>query len=207
MSTRTVLILVALMGCDAVVLAKPPDDPKAVQARQHYEAGLGHFNLREFPQAIAEFEAGYRLKPDPVFLYNLGQAHRLADNPEQAVYFYRAYLRTSADVAHRAEVEERIGTLEKLIVDKKAAARPPDHTLAPKDVAKPAPQAPAAAPVVAQGERSSVPVYRRWWLWTSIGIGAVGVGLGLGLGLGLQHRAQDPSLGVVGPGAGLLVRF
>ncbi|MGZ3408359.1 MAG: tetratricopeptide repeat protein, partial [Polyangia bacterium] len=103
-----------------------------VEARQHYESGLARYNLKEYKAAIEEFEAAYRLKPDPVFLYNLGQAYRLADDPEQALHFYRAYLRERPNAANRKDVEERVGQLEEVIAAKKTAAQPPDHTLPPE---------------------------------------------------------------------------
>jgi tetratricopeptide (TPR) repeat protein len=203
----TLFFVVAALALTAD--ARPADSAKSAQARQHYEAGLAAFNLRDFKVAIAEFEAGYRLKPDPVFLYNLGQAHRLAESHDQALYFYRAYLRTSADPPNRKEVEERIATLEKLLAEKKEAARPPDHTLAPGEP-KPAPApppAPAPAPptqVTSKTDRK--PVYKRWWLWTAVGVGAAAVAVGLGVGLTVGRQTTSPTLGTFGPGA-LTVEF
>jgi tetratricopeptide (TPR) repeat protein len=98
---------------------------------QHPNSGLAHYNLQEYKDAIADFEAAYRLKPDPVFLYNLAQAHRLPDSLERALYFYRAFLRASPSAPNRREVEERITTLERAIAEKIEVAKPPDHTLPP----------------------------------------------------------------------------
>jgi len=206
---RSLLIVVSILAGSITVEAKPPENPKSALARQHYEAGLAAFNLRDFKTAIAEFEAGYRLKPDPVFLYNLGQAHRLAESHEQALYFYRAYLRTSEDTPNRKEVEDRIATLEKLVAEKKEAARPPDHTLAPNDQRQPAVVATPAAPVTTTAPAAAPdrkPVYKRWWLWTAVGVGAAALAVGLGVGLTVGQRSNAPSLGTVGPGA-LTVEF
>src|SRR3954463_12832724 len=111
---------VAVMGIAIISMvagpatAKPPEDPKVAEARQHYESGLARYNLKEYKAAIEEFEAAYRLKPDPVFLYNLGQTYRLADDPEQALHFYRAYLRERPTAGNRKDVEERIAQLEEV---------------------------------------------------------------------------------------------
>src|SRR5262245_20698693 len=52
------------------------EDPTA--ARKHYAEGTKAFNLGEFQRAITEYRAAYNAKPDPVFLYNIAQAYRLA---------------------------------------------------------------------------------------------------------------------------------
>lgn len=100
-----------MMLC-APAFAKGELDPDVVEAKRHFERGLAHYNLREYLNAIEEFESAYRFKPDPVFLYNLGQAHRLANDPEHALYFYKAYLRNLPNAENRAEVEGRIAELE-----------------------------------------------------------------------------------------------
>ncbi len=127
----------------AVAHAKAPEDPTIAEAKRHYEAGLAHFNLREYKAAVDEFEAAYRLRPDPVFLFNLGQAYRLGDDPDQALHFYRAYLRMKPNAYNRREVEERIAALEQVIADKQKLQRPPDHTLPPEPPPGPTPPAPA----------------------------------------------------------------
>ena len=50
-----------------------------------------------------------------------------------------------------------------------------------------------AAKVTAPPTRKT-PIYKKWWLWTTIGVVVVGAGLGLGLGLGLP-RAPDTHFG------------
>ena len=204
LTSGAVIAITMLVAASAT--AKP--DEKIQQARQHYEAGLASFNLQEYAKAIEEFEAGYRLRPDPVFLYNLGQEHRLAEKPERALYFYRAFLRSSSNAPNRKEVEERIASLDALVAQKRNAATPPYSTLPPQE--KPAvveQPAPVAQPVVVAkaGDRPT-PVYRRWWLWTAVGVVAVGLGVGLGVGLTAGKSSNGPTLGTVGPGA-LTVRF
>jgi hypothetical protein len=204
------LIVFLLLLAGTLQAEARPEDPKIAGARQRYESGLAHFNLQEYGPAIEDFEAAYRLKPDPVFLYNLAQAHRLADHPDRALYFYRAYLHNSESVPNRREVEERIASLEALIAEKKTVAKPPDHTLPPSDAKpEPAPAPIVAAPVKPVAEPAPVvrsekhtPVYKRWWLWTVVGGVAAGVALGVGLGVGLSSRATfDAGLGTVGPAA------
>lgn len=193
-----------------------PEDARLAEAKQHYESGLAHFNLQEYKQAIDEFQAAYRLKPDPVFLYNLGQAYRLDQNPERALYFYRAYLRSVPDAANRQEVEDRIASLENLIAQQKSVqTAPPDHTLPPaeKPATAPEPVAQKKAPIVANVEQpvapppaAKPPIYKRWWLWTIVGVVAAGAAVGIAVGVTQSGPAFNAGLGTIGPAA-LGVRY
>jgi tetratricopeptide (TPR) repeat protein len=147
--------------------------------------------LKEYKAAIEEFEAAYRLKPDPVFLYNLGQAYRLADDPEQALHFYRAYLRERPGASNRKDVEERVGQLEEVIAAKKTAAQPPDHTLAPETT--PAQPAPAVQPAPTATERVVVDA-RAGRTKRVAGIAAAGVGVAsIGVAIGMSVLAKQAS--------------
>lgn len=148
-----------------------------------------------------------------MFLYNLGQSYRLANDAEQALYFYRAYLRTAPDSANRAEVEERIAALEK-----ETAARPTSPTPSPPSLnTNPTPQAPAQGtpePTVSPATATTAttrpqhkPVYKQWWFWTIGGAVVAGGAVGLGVGLGTQRSSTfDANLGTFGPRA-VTVRF
>ena len=97
--------------------ARADENDDAAQAKKHYVRGMAHYNLDEFDRAIEEFEAGYRLKPDPVFLYNVAQCYRRWKKPEQALDFYEKYLRQAHEPPNRAEVQQRIRDLRKLLKD------------------------------------------------------------------------------------------
>jgi tetratricopeptide (TPR) repeat protein len=210
-----IVLMAALCSLpSSVALATPAEDSPRAEARRHYESGLAHFNLREYPQAVEDFQAAYRLRPDPVFLYNLGQSYRLANDPDQALYFYRAYLRTSESAPNRREVEDRIAVLEKLMADKQKLATPPDQALSPDAKApaaeKPAASTPAAAVVVTAPppEPKRTPVYKRWWLWTAVGVVAAGAAVGIGVGIASQKSATfNANAGTVGPAALSVVRW
>jgi iron complex outermembrane receptor protein len=188
---RAVLVAALLMSTTAQ--ARPTEDPKRAEAREHYEAGLARFNLREYDSAIAEFEAAYRLRPDPVFLYNLAQANRLGDHPEQAIHFYRAFLRANPHAPNRHEVEQRIADGEKLLAAKSQMAHPPDHTLEPTEHAAEPSAPPSATPLVVAPAQSPAldlkapppkPLYKKWWLWTTVaGVVVAGAAVGLAVGL------------------------
>jgi hypothetical protein len=151
--------------------AATPSKEKA-EAKAHYDQGNVHFNLDEWPQAIEEFKAAYRVFPDATFLYNIAQCHRKMGNVTEALSFYKKYLRERPEAPNRAEVEKRIEELEasKAARPAPAVVPPPVSPLpaattpppvAPAPVAQPEPtvQPTAAAPAAqpAPSPEPSVP--------------------------------------------------
>ncbi|MEA2696766.1 MAG: hypothetical protein QOI66_1037 [Myxococcales bacterium] len=125
--------------------AHAEDTAATAAAREHYQKGTAFFDLGKYQDAIKEFEAAYEAKNDPAFLYNLAQSYRLAGNPEQALRFYKTYLRKNPKPQNRADIEEKIAQLEKL-VDQKTATQtsPPTHTIQPALPGSPNPGGPSA---------------------------------------------------------------
>ncbi len=147
----------------------PASSKEKVEAKAHYDQGTVHFNLDEWPQAIEQFKAAYRLFPDATFLYNIAQCHRKLGNPADALSFYKKYLRERPEAPNRAEVEKRIEELEAskaaqptpAVVPARLASAPtappavtPPPAVTQEPVAPPAPL-PAAPP--AQPAPSSEP--------------------------------------------------
>ena len=163
------------MLLSSVAAARPGIDPKTAEARGHFESGLARYNLKEYKAAIEEFEAAYRLKPDPVFLYNLGQAYRLDDQPDQAIHFYRAYLRDRPGASNRSEVEERVTQLEAVIAAKKTAATPPDRPLPPDGGGTVTPKTPSIVPTPVESAASVDWSAGRTKRLAGIGVAAGGV--------------------------------
>src|SRR5438105_13617435 len=112
---RGLLSLILLSAVAVAQPAPPPADPRASEAKQHYENGMAHFNLEEWEAAIEEWKAGYRAKPVAQFLYNIAQAYRLSKHSEEALSFYQRYLRDDPQAPNPAEVEGHIGELSRLI--------------------------------------------------------------------------------------------
>lgn len=202
-------ISLVLMVLSAVALA---DD--AQSAREHFDKGSRLYDIGQYKDAAREYEEAYKLKPDPSLLFNMGQAYRLGGFYEEALRSYRSFLRRQPKGGHRAEVQDHIATLQKLVDEqKKASSKPPLGTVPPesseppkveakpqtKPDAKPVALAPSPQPesteVWAEPHRSvDQPVYKRWWLWTAIAaVAVVGVGVGVGLAYGLPKDAPVPS--------------
>jgi tetratricopeptide (TPR) repeat protein len=147
-----VVLLVGLaMGAAPAAAQKSYDKGEVKRA---YDEGTKYFSLGNFPKAIEFYTRAFELKPDPVFLYNIAQCHRLAGDLAQALFFYKSYLRSAPKAANRAEVEGRIGDIETTLASQReAASKPPNDSLEPgakagnlepRSSATP-PRAPAAA--------------------------------------------------------------
>ena len=120
-------------------LAAAQTDDRALQAKQHYETGMAHFQLEEYDRAITEWEAGFRIKPVPQFLYNIAQAYRLSKQYEKSASFYRKYLNMDPKAPNKAEVDRHLLTLNKLLDQQKAASSAPPTQPIATDT-KPAPK-------------------------------------------------------------------
>jgi tetratricopeptide (TPR) repeat protein len=143
-------------------VAAPARADDAASAREHRVKGTSYFDLGKYPEAIKEFEAAYQLKNDPALLYDLAQSNRLAGNSEQALRFYRTYLRYVPKVANRDKIEDRIRQLDQLVAQKNAAQtappteaipanEPAPGTTAPPPAAAPPPEPAPSAPEPAPG--------------------------------------------------------
>lgn len=182
-------VVLAAVGAPRA-LASGNDASRVRDARAHYEQAVAHYNLDEFPQALAEFREAYRLKPDPSFLFNIAQCHRKLGDVDAALDFYRKYLRSLPEATNRADVERLIAELRA----KQASPSPPApaaESAPPPVVAPPpapvAPVPPAAAPapaatsdalVVTAPPPAAAPVYKRWWFWTAVGVVLAGAAVG-----------------------------
>lgn len=144
---RLASVLSLLLALVAPLSARA-EDGSAAAAREHYQKGTSYYDLGRYADAIKEFEAAYEIKNDPALLYNLAQSNRLAGNSEQALHFYRTYLRYVPKAANRAEIEDRIKQLDQLVSQKGSAqtAPPPITTTPPLTTTPPPPETPPVPP-------------------------------------------------------------
>jgi tetratricopeptide (TPR) repeat protein len=134
----------ALMGSLLAALASPALADQRSDAREHFMQGTKYFDLGRFDEAIKEYEAAFEIKDEPAILYNIAQAHRLANHAREAVHFYKAYLRRAPTAKNRDEVETKIEELEKLLEQQqRTQTLSPDNPMMPGErvaVAKPQPK-------------------------------------------------------------------
>jgi tetratricopeptide (TPR) repeat protein len=139
MRLALVLMLVALPARAEAPLG---EKERTERARAHFEMGRAHFNLGEYEAAVREFEEGYRLRPQPLFLYNLGNAARRAGQKKKALEMFRRYLAERPDAPERREVLQRIDELQKEL-----AAEPPPPSPPPLEPLPPEPPPPEPPPI------------------------------------------------------------
>jgi hypothetical protein len=118
-------------------------DPRTESARQHSAQGDAYYKLEKYGNAIGEYEQAYLAKPDPSFLYNIAQCHRLMGQSAEALNFYRRFLRDAPDAPNRPVAEKHIKDLEDA---SHATLEPPPVAAAPPAIASPAAPLPAPAP-------------------------------------------------------------
>lgn len=184
----------------AVALSATAHAEDKARAREAYRQASQHYDLGEYQQALEGFKEAYRNYEDPAFLFNIAQCHRALGRKQEAVVFYRSYLRKSEDAPNREYVQRTIADLEAAIAETNAAA--PPRPTAPSATAPPPAAAPATKPLAepqpppsAASSRSEKPAHKRRWLWPTIA-GVVLVGAGVGLAVAFAHPSDPhPSLG------------
>ena len=87
-------------------------DPRLDSARAHSQEGDSYYKLEKYANAITEYEQAYLAKPDPSFLYNIAQCHRLMGQGAEAIKFYRRFLKDAPTAPNRAVAEKHIRDLE-----------------------------------------------------------------------------------------------
>jgi tetratricopeptide (TPR) repeat protein len=203
------LLVVSLAGTGGARAA----DPKAEQARAHFQQGDTFFKLDKYPAALQEFEQAYLAKQDPSFLYNIAQCHRLMGNRVEAIRFYKRFLNDAPTAANRPVAEKHIRDLESAVSAEEltgahvahtpttptsapagtgtavspATTAPPPQTVAQEARPPAAPEAAISVPPPPPSSTDDRPVYTKWWFWTAVA-GAVVVG-----GLLIFLSSRDPS--------------
>jgi hypothetical protein len=101
--------LVIAVACVALAAPAQAEVSDKAAAKAHFEAATRLYDIHEYAKALDEYKAAYLAKPDPAFLFNVGQCYRKLGKPDQALEFYREYLKKAPpDDPNRPNVEARI---------------------------------------------------------------------------------------------------
>jgi tetratricopeptide (TPR) repeat protein len=137
------------------------------------------FKLGRFDAARSEYSAAYEKFPTPLLLLNIGQCHRMLKAYEQAIFFYKGYLRDKPDAPNRAAIEGLIDEAEKNLEAEKAEAAGKERERQARERApEPLPGVPASAPAaVAPGLGG-----QRVLALAVSGLGVAGLAIGVAVG-------------------------
>jgi len=136
-----------------LVLAKGSGESDA--ARVARAKGTVALNLGQYEEAVEQFSQAYALTQDPILLFNLGQAFRLAGKPDKAVASYSSFLRAAGPgTKYRTQFERAAAEIETITPTLVCPPRervgtgkqPDDPENAPAPAAKPAPAPPPVEP-------------------------------------------------------------
>lgn len=192
------LAVIFLLPMMSLALAGEPGktaDPAKAAALAHFETARRLYEVREYAKALEEYKAAYVAKPDPAFLFNIGQCHRKLGQNAQALDFFQQYLKKAPpDDPNRPQVEARIADIqaeEQAKVPRVPETRPlpvPPEPLSPAAAPAPLPTplaietapVPSPAPPPSAGTDVSLtaqpapaveqkPIYVTWWFWTGVG--------------------------------------
>ncbi len=155
-------------------------------ARVLWADGQAAFNTQRYDEAIDLYLRAYKLNPDPLLLMNLAQCYRKTRDHENAIFYYRAYLRDYSATTRRAEVEQII-TIEQGLLQQERAneAKPPDGVEPPSPAAQEAEKtakvdadsaSKADPPETVKQPSAADPKAPAWyqdrWAWVVTGTGA-----------------------------------
>ena len=151
-------------------------DPNLAPAAELYQQGKRHFDIADYPAAIASWKQAYLLSSEPLLLFNIAQAYRLAGDCAQANLFYQNYRRVEPNPANQVELDLAVAKCAGVPPaiapsDAPAPAARPDPALPPPEPVGPISQPVASAPgTVDSGASTAGRPYR------IAGLAIVGVG-------------------------------
>ncbi|MGB8298868.1 MAG: tetratricopeptide repeat protein [Polyangia bacterium] len=135
-----------MMGLMLQVRMAHGQDAATEEAREHFRKGQQFFDVGRWDEAADEFEKAYAVRSDPTFLFNMAQAYRRKGDAKRAIDLYKNYLIKAPKSPQRAEIEERIRTLQKQLDEAESAPKASPLAPLPASAAPPAPLQPTAAP-------------------------------------------------------------
>jgi len=126
-----VFSFIAVVSMARPATAAPPTAEDKAKAREHYQKGLTHYDIKEFSEALTEFKNAYRIVQDPAFLFNIAQCYRKLGQDVEALDYYRNYMRRFPNAPNRGEVDRRIQEIEREQEAKSLIGVPPPNDTKP----------------------------------------------------------------------------
>lgn len=96
---------------EQVMTVPPNEDELTQEGRVFFERGVAMFRRRRYDAALAAFTAAYRFAPLPEVVYNIAVASERTNRFQDAIDYYREYLRQRPNGSDHAWVEHHIAEL------------------------------------------------------------------------------------------------
>ena len=194
---RTVLALVIAGSLAGVAVADDSGKDRKARAAALVDDATTAQAAGDYATAIAKLHEAYELIPHPDLLFNLGQAHRLAGEPWDALDEYERYLAVEPKGSLAKAARQHVAALKKQLAGQTRPVAPPPPIVAPPPtpaVVEPTPTAPAIVepPPPPPRRHADVPGWRRP---VALGVAITGLAaIGAGAYFGLEARRLDDEL-------------
>jgi hypothetical protein len=193
---RCFLISTLLCASTQTALA---DRKISAAALVELERGEAHFRDKDYAAAIAAFDAGYAIDPQPIFLYDKAQAQRLSGDCRSAIGTYNEFIDTGPPATEVARARKNVASCESQLPPPEPKPASPRAgalvTRGPTVVdSEPSPvePMPVRTPELAVRERQS------WWNdgigVTLVTAGMIGLGAGATFAVAARGAAKDSAL-------------
>lgn len=107
------IAIFALLQLPALPALAGDVSPEAQEtARKTYQAGAEAYSEGRYKDAIDLFLEAARIAPNPAFSYNIGLAYEQLGDHDNALRWYRDYLRELPEAPDRADIEPRVREAE-----------------------------------------------------------------------------------------------
>lgn len=104
--------LSAALALAAAAFALPARADDVAAAKARFKNGVELYRAERWREAVAEFEAAYRLKPHGAIHFNVGQCRERLEEWPAALRSYHDYLREVPDATDRAAVRATLRRIE-----------------------------------------------------------------------------------------------
>lgn len=181
LAVATIIVLGALPSAAAA-------DPLRDRARQEFAEGSDAFEAGHYDAALEHLQRAYALAPHPELLFNIARCLEELHRTGAAIDTYDRYL---AVEPNDSGARDRVAALRRQLLTNPppTTENPPPTTENPQPTTAGATANAVVATAPASPRR---PLYRRWWLWTTVGAVVV-VGIGVGLAVGLTRSSAPPA--------------
>lgn len=96
---------------DQIMVAPPSTDEMTAESQRFFLSGVAMFRRHRYDAALRAFTAAYRFAQLPEVIYNLAVASEHTGHTQDAIDYYREYLRARPTDPGRVEIEHHIDTL------------------------------------------------------------------------------------------------